>query len=78
MEIPINIFGKFNVRIIIYFQICLKRNCVRMDWVCLNWNTSSIEYYKRKGAIDLTANEKWHLFRMKGKEIEAFAKENCL
>ena len=49
-----------------------------MDWVCLNWNTSSIEYYKRKGAIDLTANEKWHLFRMKAKEIEAFAKENAL
>ena len=44
--------------------------------MCLNWNTSSMDYYKRKGAIDLTANEKWHLFRMKAKEIEAFANEN--
>ena len=60
----------------LFFQICLKKHCVRMDWVCLNWNTSSMDYYKRKGAIDLTANEKWHLFRMKAKEIEAFANED--
>ena len=46
--------------------------------MCLNWNTPSIEYYKRKGAIDLTANEKWHLFRMKVKEIEKLASENNL
>ena len=49
-----------------------------MNWVCLNWNTSSIEFYKRKGAIDVTATEKWHLFRMKAKEIEAFATEKRL
>jgi hypothetical protein len=29
----------------------------------LDWNESSIEYYKRKGAVNLTAEEGWIVFR---------------
>ena len=50
-------------------------NCARMDWACLQYNSSAVEFYKRKGAIDLTEKEKWHLFRMTMPELETFVKE---
>ena len=58
-----------------YFQVCLDMHCIRMDWLCLEWNTSAIDFYKRKGAVDLTVKDKWHLFRLTLKELESFVKE---
>jgi diamine N-acetyltransferase len=43
-----------------------------MQWVVLNWNIPSIEYYKRQGAFDLTEKEKWHIFRMNENEMKDF------
>ena len=39
----------------------------------LGWNTPSIDYYKRQGAVDLTDVEDWHLFRLTGGAIEKMA-----
>ena len=43
---------------LIWIMFSFTDHCVRMDWVCLNWNTSSKEYYKRNGDIYLTKDEK--------------------
>ena len=46
--------------------------CRRLDWVCLNWNTSAIAFYQSLGAHTLEA---WQLFRLEGKALEQLAKE---
>lgn len=52
----------------------IEKKCIRLQWVVLNWNTPSIEYYKRKGAVDMTATEKWHIFRMNEQEMKDFVR----
>ncbi|MFW5794757.1 MAG: N-acetyltransferase family protein [Bacillota bacterium] len=37
------------------------KNCGRMEWVCLDWNKSAIEFYKKKQAISL---DDWITFRL--------------
>lgn len=44
--------------------------CPRLDFSVLNWNPAQ-EFYKRKGAQDLTAAEGWHRFRMNKESIAA-------
>lgn len=56
------------------FQIGLEKKCSRLDFVVLDWNKNSIEYYKRKGSIDMTQLEGWHLFRMQKREMEELVK----
>lgn len=36
-------------------------NCGRMEWVCLDWNKSAIDFYKKKGA---TPMEDWTIYRI--------------
>ena len=31
-----------------------RRGCQRMEWTCLDWNTPSIEFYRRMGAISVS------------------------
>nr|XP_048720659.1 spermidine/spermine N(1)-acetyltransferase-like protein 1 [Caretta caretta] len=51
-------------------QIAIKTNCSCMHFLVVIWNKPSIEYYMRRGALDLSTEEGWHLFR--------FNKENLL
>lgn len=39
----------------------------------LGWNKSSIDYYKRQDAFDLTEVKDWHMFRLTGSAIEKMA-----
>ena len=34
-------------------EIANERNCDRFEWVCLNWNTPSINFYKSLGAVPM-------------------------
>lgn len=43
-----------------------EKGCPTMDWVCLDWNSKSIDFYKALGAVPLT---QWTLFRLNEKEI---------
>lgn len=52
-------------------KIAVERDCERLDWWCLDWNTSSIEFYKSLGAI---AMEDWTVYRMQGEALKALAK----
>ncbi|XP_023323958.1 diamine acetyltransferase 2-like [Eurytemora carolleeae] len=50
----------------------LEINCSRCNFQVLDWNKPSIKYYKRQGAVDLSAAEGWLMFRMNRKEMETF------
>ena len=40
--------------------------CGRIDWVCLDWNEKSIQFYKKLGAKPL---DEWITFRLEENEI---------
>ena len=44
-----------------------RRGCQRMEWTCLDWNTPSIEFYRRMGAISM---DEWTPYRLAGKAIK--------
>lgn len=41
-----------------------------MEWVCLDWNTPSINFYKSIGAV---AMEDWTIYRLDQKALSDFA-----
>ena len=49
-------------------QEAVYRGCGRMEWVCLDWNQPSIDFYVSHGA---RAMDEWTLFRMTEKELRA-------
>ena len=51
-------------------KIAVKKDCARMDWVVLDWNKPSWEFYKNLGAFPL---EEWTVFRMLAPEIKKLA-----
>lgn len=51
-------------------KIAVERDCERLDWWCLDWNTSSIEFYKSLGAIPM---EDWTVYRMQGEALKTLA-----
>lgn len=42
-------------------KTALERGCGRMEWVCLNWNQASIDFYRAMGAISL---DDWTTYRL--------------
>lgn len=39
----------------------MERKCGRLEWFCLDWNQSSIEFYKKMGAVPI---DDWTVFRL--------------
>ena len=52
-------------------KIAKERNCGRLEWAVLDWNTPSIEFYKSLGAKPM---DEWTVFRLDKKGIENLAK----
>lgn len=48
-------------------QIALDEGCMRLEWVCLNWNEPSIKFYKSRGAFPMS---EWTTWRMTTQEME--------
>lgn len=42
-------------------RIANERGCGRMEWVCLNWNKPSIDFYRSMGAVPL---DEWTTYRL--------------
>jgi GNAT superfamily N-acetyltransferase len=42
-------------------RIAVERNCGRLDWWCLDWNESSIRFYKKMGAKPMSD---WTVYRV--------------
>ena len=57
-------------------DIALERECGRLEWSCLDWNQSSIDFYKSMGA---RAMDEWTVYRLdrdgikklSGRKVEA-------
>nr|XP_023680530.1 diamine acetyltransferase 2-like isoform X4 [Paramormyrops kingsleyae] len=54
-------------------QVCKEQQCVRLQFSVLNWNTPSLDFYKAKGAQDLTDSEGWHVLRFDGEALDKLA-----
>jgi GNAT superfamily N-acetyltransferase len=52
-------------------DLAIKRNCKRLEWVCLNWNKPSIDFYLKIGA---TPMDEWTIYRMQGEHLKNLAK----
>ena len=53
-------------------QAGLDKKCTRCNWNCLDWNKPSIEFYKSKGATNLSETEGWLSFRLNKEQMESF------
>lgn len=51
-------------------EIALREKAQRIDWVCLDWNTPSLEFYKKIGAKALNY---WIVHRLEGEAISQLA-----
>ncbi|XP_072285767.1 spermidine/spermine N(1)-acetyltransferase-like protein 1 [Pyxicephalus adspersus] len=54
-------------------QEAISSHCRCIYLIALHWNTPSIEYYKRRGAMDLSDEEGWHLFQFSEHDIQRMA-----
>ena len=52
-------------------KIAVDRNCGRMEWSVLDWNTPAIDFYRSLGAVPM---EGWTVNRLTGKSLELVAK----
>lgn len=53
-------------------NLAVQRNCTRVEWSVLDWNTPSIQFYRSIGAIPMDG---WTVQRLYGKELQVFSKE---
>lgn len=51
-------------------RIAKSKNCGRMEWSVLKWNTPSIEFYKALGAKEM---EEWSVYRLEENELKSLA-----
>jgi GNAT superfamily N-acetyltransferase len=49
-------------------KIAKERDCGRMEWICLDWNEPSIQFYKNRiGAIAL---DEWTVYRIQANQFD--------
>lgn len=48
-------------------KIAQERNCARMEWSVLDWNTPAIEFYK---SVNAKPMDEWTVFRLTKKDFE--------
>lgn len=54
-------------------EIAIKEDCSRFEWIVLDWNTPSIEFYKSLSAFPLCD---WTVFRLQKEDLSNLAKQN--
>lgn len=47
-------------------KICAERGCGRLEWACLDWNQSSIDFYLSLGAEPMSD---WTVYRITGETL---------
>uniref|UniRef100_W5M6Q2 Diamine acetyltransferase 1 n=1 Tax=Lepisosteus oculatus TaxID=7918 RepID=W5M6Q2_LEPOC len=59
-------------------QTAVKSRCSSMHFIVAEWNKPSIEFYKRRGASDLSLQEGWRLFEIEKEYLlKMSAKKSC-
>lgn len=51
-------------------KIAAEQGCGRMEWCCLDWNQSSIDFYRSFGAVPMNG---WTTYRLAGDTLQAAA-----
>lgn len=52
-------------------RIAVEKECGRMEWIVLDWNTPSIEFYKSLGAVPL---DEWTVYRLTEDKMKELAR----
>ena len=52
-------------------KVAMRRGCGRMEWTVLDWNTSSIRFYRKLGA---KLRREWILTRLTGAPLRRLAR----
>ena len=52
-------------------QRAVKEGCARVEWSVLDWNESSINFYKSLGAVPL---DEWTIFRLTGEPLQSLGR----
>ncbi|WP_265459582.1 GNAT family N-acetyltransferase [Enterococcus sp. HY326] len=61
----------FGQQILAYLaNLAVERNYGRFEWVVLDWNQPSIDFYQKMGAV---AMDEWRIFRVSGPALEKLA-----
>ena len=63
-------FGLGKVMFSCLARIAVDRGCERLDWWCLDWNESSISFYKSMGAEPMSD---WTVYRVDGERLKELA-----
>ena len=53
-------------------KIAVERGCERLDWQCLDWNKTSIDFYL---SLNASAMEEWTTYRLSHDNLKKFAAE---
>jgi GNAT superfamily N-acetyltransferase len=53
--------------------LAVERECGRLEWAVLDWNSPSIGFYRSLGAVPL---DEWTVFRLTGPALEALARDS--
>lgn len=53
-------------------KIAKERNCGRMEWSVLNWNTPAINFYKSMNAVPM---DEWTVYRLTEDKIKELAEQ---
>lgn len=51
-------------------QITAERGCTRLEWICLDWNKPSIDFYLSLGAKPM---DQWTIYRLTGDALRKMA-----
>ena len=54
-------------------KIARERGCGRLEWVCLDWNRPSIDFYKSLGAVPM---DDWTIYRVAGDTLTALSEQS--
>ncbi len=54
-------------------SLALEEGCTRVEWVCLDWNKMSIDFYNRLGAVVMDG---WSTYRLSGEALSLVGKKN--
>ena len=53
-------------------KIALERGCGRLEWVCLDWNKPSIDFYRSLGAVPM---DDWTIYRVAGDTLKQLSEQ---
>ncbi|XP_072497284.1 thialysine N-epsilon-acetyltransferase [Notamacropus eugenii] len=56
-------------------EVALEKGCSQFRLAVLDWNKSAMDFYKSKGAKDLTVAEGWHFFRFDNEAMRELVKK---